>query len=465
MAGSARAPRMKTALLIDEDRMVRESLARWLRQAGLAVIEAADGETGRELALTHKPDLILCDQLAPRCNGFQLCRFLRAQPGPHSRARFVLTGSSAYGADRQGAVEAGADEHLVKPISEQDLARLLGIFRGEGNTTLAALPRSARKGPGPSAPSGGGSIPPGPARVRFWGVRGSLPTPGPSTVHYGGNTSCVEVRADGELIILDAGTGLRGLGLSLAAEFKGAPLAMTLLISHTHWDHIQGLPFFDAAYNPANQLRILGYEGAQAGLHAVLSSQMESPYFPVGFQQMPGRITIEELKDDAFCIGPVEVKTIFLNHPGVCVGYRLNTSGGAVAYLPDNEPYQRYKFHTGQPEIAGSTEFLRYAQRMDERLADFVRGAEVLILDSQYDLEEYQSRVGWGHGCVDDAVALALQADVKRLYLFHHDPSHNDEKITRMAEWGRAFVAALHESLQVDAAREGLEVALPPAPK
>jgi len=133
--------------------------------------------------------------------------------------------------------------------------------------------------------------------------------------------------------------------------------------------------------------------------------------------------------------------------------------------LPDNEPYQRYKFHTGQPDIAGSTEFLRYAQRMDERLADFVRGAEVLILDSQYDLEEYQSRVGWGHGCVDDAVALALQADVKRLYLFHHDPSHNDEKITRMAEWGRAFVAALHESLQVDAAREGLEVVLPPAPK
>jgi len=455
---------MKTALLIDEDRVVRESLAQWLRQAGLAVIEAADGETGRDLALTHKPDLILCDQLAPRCNGFQLCRFLRAQPGPHTRALFVLTTSGGFGVDRHGAVEAGADEYLVKPVLEQDLERLLEKFRGSGNTTVF-LPRPAKKGPGPSAPAGPGAIPPGPATVRFWGVRGSLPTPGPSTVHYGGNTSCVEVRADGQLIILDAGTGIRGLGLSLAAEFKGVPLSMTLLISHTHWDHIQGLPFFDAAYNPANKLRIVGYEGAQAGLHTALSSQMESPYFPVGFQQLPGHITIEEMKDASFFIGPVEVKTIFLNHPGVCVGYRLNTSGGAIAYLPDNEPFQRYKYHTGQPEVAGSTEFLRYAQRMDERLADFIRGSEVLILDSQYDLGEYQSRAGWGHGCVDDAVALAAQAEVKRLFLFHHDPSHNDDKITQMAEWGRAFVAALHVTMQVEAAREGLQVVLQPAPK
>jgi phosphoribosyl 1,2-cyclic phosphodiesterase/ActR/RegA family two-component response regulator len=452
---------VNTALLIDEDHVVRESLARWLRQAGFAVIEAADGEAGLDLAVERKPDLILCDQLAPRCNGFQLCRNLRARDDLFPRAMIILTTSGGFGVDRHGAVAAGADEYVVKPILEHDLARLLDVFRGHGETTLSTLPRAARKGPVAVAPSS--VVPPGLVSVRFWGVRGSLPTPGPATVHYGGNTSCIEVRADGEIIILDAGTGIRGLGLNLGKEFKGVPLSMTLLISHTHWDHIQGLPFFDAAYNPANKLRILGYEGAQAGLHTVLSSQMESPYFPVGFQQLPGHITIEELKDSTFSIGQVEVKTMFLNHPGVCVGYRLNTSAGAIAYLPDNEPYQRYKFHTGQPEVASSTEFLQYGRRMDERLTEFVRGAEVLILDSQYDLTEYQTRVGWGHGCVDDAVALATNADVKRLYLFHHDPSHNDEKVTQMAEWGRAFVATLNEPLQVDAAREGLEIVLRPA--
>ena len=403
---------MKTALLIDGDQVVRESLARWLRQAGLAVLEAADGEAGLVLALAKKPDLIFCDQVAPRCNGFQLCRFLREQPGGLARVKIVLTTSSGYGVDRQGAVAAGADEQLIKPISQYDLARLLEIFQGGGETSfttiLTAAPRRAKKGPDPSAPSSEAVIPPGPMTVRFWGVRGSLPTPGPSTVHYGGNTSCVEVRADGQLIILDAGTGIRGLGLNLAREFKDLPLSMTLLISHTHWDHIQGFPFFDAAYNPKNKLRVLGYEGAQAGLLAVLSSQMESPYFPVGLGQMPGHITIEELKDSTFYLGPVEVKTIFLNHPGVCVGYRLNAGGGSVAYLPDNEPYQRYKFHTGDPEIAGSTEFMAYGRRMDEKLVDFVRGADVLIIDSQYDYAEYQTRVGWGHGCVSSVCSCSI---------------------------------------------------------
>jgi phosphoribosyl 1,2-cyclic phosphodiesterase len=342
---------------------------------------------------------------------------------------------------------------------------MLDTFRGGGGGTTFTTITTQHRRPRPSQePAGGVVIPPGPMTVRFWGVRGSLPTPGPSTVYYGGNTSCVEVRADGQLIILDAGTGIRGLGLRLAAEFKDTPLSMNLLISHTHWDHIQGLPFFDAAYNPKNKLRILGYEGAQAGLLSLLSGQMESPYFPVGLQQMPGHIVVEELKDSTFHIGPVEVKSIFVNHPGVCVGYRVNTSCGSVAYLPDNEPYQRYKYHTAHPEFAGSTEFLAYGQRMDQKLADFVREVDVLILDAQYDLTEYQTRVGWGHGCVDDAVALAVQGNVKRLFLFHHDPSHDDEKVTRMVEWGRQFVTTLKESVKVDAAREGLEIILKPRP-
>src|SRR5438094_5382223 len=150
-------------------------------------------------------------------------------------------------------------------------------------------------------------------RVKFWGVRGSIPTPGPTTIRYGGNTSCVEVRAAGEILILDAGTGLRLLGQQLAGEFNGQPLNLTLMLTHTHWDHIQGLPFFLPVYQPQNSIRVLGYEGARAGLATVLAAQMEVPFFPVSWSDLPGTIKIEELKKMQFSIGKVRVHAKFLN--------------------------------------------------------------------------------------------------------------------------------------------------------
>lgn len=170
--------------------------------------------------------------------------------------------------------------------------------------------------------------------VRFWGVRGSIPTPGPSTVHYGGNTSCVEVRADGQIIILDAGTGLRLLGLSLVAEFNSKPLDITLLLTHTHWDHIQGLPFFLPVYRANNHLHILGYEGARHGLNNVLTEQMEAPFFPIGLRQVPSNVCIEELKEMSFTVGPVRAKACFAHHPGTCVGYRLLRRRARFAFFP-----------------------------------------------------------------------------------------------------------------------------------
>jgi phosphoribosyl 1,2-cyclic phosphodiesterase/ActR/RegA family two-component response regulator len=456
---------MKTALLIDEDRILRHSLALWLRQADWLVLEADDGETGRAMAVEHKPALILCDMQAPRCNGFQLCRFLRTKPEILPGVKIVVTASGGYDVDLNTALQAGADECLIKPILHSSILRLLRTIHEEREDRQANAPRR----PPPRhedhfPPLPAGAIPDGQALVRFWGVRGSIATPGAATLRYGGNTACVEVRADGQLIILDAGTGIRPLGLSLAQEFKGIPLSLTVLISHTHWDHIQGFPFFAAAYNPANRLRILGYEGAREGLLGALSSQMESPYFPIGWQQLPGNISLQELRLPEFYIGPIKVETMNLNHPGICIGYRLNTSAGAIAYLPDNEPFQRYKYHAEHKAHTGTTEILKFARRMDQRLIDFIRGAEVLIIDAQYDATEYETRVGWGHGCVDDVVALALNANVKRLYLFHHDPTHDDAKLDSMAEWARQFVAALGDPLLVEAAREGSEVVLK-APK
>ncbi len=291
-------------------------------------------------------------------------------------------------------------------------------------------------------------------RIKFWGVRGSVPTPGPTTVHYGGNTSCVELRADGQIIILDAGTGLRLLGRELLAEFVGQPLQLTLLLTHTHWDHIQGLPFFMPVYRPQNRLHILGYEGARHGLEVVLTGQMASPFFPVGLRELPANVRIEELKKRSFNIGPVRVRVGAAHHPGKCVGYRLFTSAGSVAFFPDNELY---------PENGAPRTPRRRARSDNQPMIDFLRGSDVLIMDTQFDAEEYQQHTGWGHGCLDAVVALALQARVKMLFLFHHDPNHDDKKVSGMLAHARKLIADRKGALRVEAAREGMSIELPAA--
>jgi phosphoribosyl 1,2-cyclic phosphodiesterase len=270
-------------------------------------------------------------------------------------------------------------------------------------------------------------------------VRGSIPTPGPKTVRYGGNTTCLEVRCGSKIIILDAGSGLRNLGIALRKEFKVRPLKLTLLLSHTHWDHIQGLPFFAPLYQANCRLLILGPEGAKKSLAAVVTGQMESTYFPVPFSRLPSNITIEEHKRFDLSVGPVRVRALRANHPGVTVGYRLETPGGSLVFFPDTEP-----------RPGGD----------DRDMIEFLRGADVLVLDSQYDRAEYARHAGWGHGCLDDSVALALKAGVKHLILFHHDPEHDDKKMDFFVRHARRLVARARGKMKVDAARERLTLRL-----
>jgi phosphoribosyl 1,2-cyclic phosphodiesterase len=322
-------------------------------------------------------------------------------------------------------------------------------------TELLALLELWQLGPTADAAGGGANVA---ATVRFWGVRGSIPTPGPTTVMYGGNTSCVEVRTGGEIIILDAGTGLRSLGRALAAEFKDRPLNLTLLLTHTHWDHIHGLPYFLPIYQPNTRVRILGYEGARQGLASVLLAQMESPYFPIGLDKLPSTVAIEELHQLDFQVGPVRVQACPANHPGICMGYRLSTPGGSVAFFPDNETGFAHWSLPPQPE--GTPPGGLPPWNHDERLAGFLTDVNLLIMDAQYTVAEYQSHTGWGHGCVDDVVALALKARARQLLLFHHDPDHDDAQVARMVERARDLVAERHGTLTVEAAREGLVVEL-----
>ena len=431
---------MKTILLIDDDEICRTPAAELLRRSHWRVFEAEDGECGLQMAVLHRPDVILCDLLMPRVNGYQVCRAVREHAELRHTKIIVVTGRD-YAADRKSAVEAGAHDYLVKPLEFAALKE--AIARVLPSSANHQEPQGAEPAV-PPAPGGG-------ARLKFWGVRGSIPAPGEATRHFGGNTSCVELRADGEHIICDAGSGIRPLGLALAEEADGKPLDLTLLITHAHWDHIQGFPFFVPAYDPNTRLRILGYEGATEGLRTTLAGQMESPYFPLALDEMPGNIEFEELKEMQFQIGPVLVDACFTNHPGVCVGYRFQTSGGVIVYMPDNETVARH--------AADSAAHM--PSTMDADIVEFIRDADVLILDAQYDAKEYRAHIGWGHGCVDEVVAMAASANVQRLYLFHHDPAHDDRTISSMVMHARELAKAVGSPMRIEAAREGEVVALP----
>lgn len=271
-----------------------------------------------------------------------------------------------------------------------------------------------------------------PLTVRIRGVRGSIPSPGPGTVRYGGNTSCVELRCADAVLILDAGSGIRDLGDDLLREFGSRMMSASLLVSHTHWDHIQGFPFFAPLYQPEQHLSVLAAAGQGARLEQALRNQMHASHFPIELEQMHGLSRIEELAEDRTCVGPFAIRTTGTNHPGGCAAFRIEANGVSVVYAPDHEPYQSV---TAQ-----------------EAFTEFVRDSDLLILDTQYTAEEYGLRVGWGHGCLPDSVQLAMDANVRRLLLFHHDPAHDDEQIDLMVIAARALAAG--SKLQIDAAAE-----------
>ncbi|HET6406740.1 MAG TPA: response regulator, partial [Chthoniobacteraceae bacterium] len=430
---------MRTILLIDDDEACRVPAAELLRRDDWNVLEAEDGGAGLDLAVKNRPDVILCDLLMPRVNGYQVCRAVREHLELRHTKIIVVTGRD-YASDRKSAEEAGADGYIVKPLEIPKLKELLGRLMPDQSADDGAPT------PLPTNASGAdGSL------IRFWGVRGSIPSPGQATVFFGGNTSCVEIRTGGRIIVLDAGSGIRPLGLSLLEEFPNESIDVTLLITHTHWDHIQGFPFFSPAYDSRNRIRIYGYEGAMAGLRSTLAGQMESPYFPVALSEMPGNLNIVELGDMSFNLHGLRVESCFTNHPGVCVAYKLYTPDGVIVFMPDNETKR------GSVSSAGGAVC---PDPSEKPLADFIRGTDVLIMDSQYTADEYQTHIGWGHGCIDEVIRMATQTGVKRLYTFHHDPAHDDRCVSGMLMHARQLVEAAGSGLIVEAAREGMEVSL-----
>ncbi len=289
-------------------------------------------------------------------------------------------------------------------------------------------------------------------RVQFWGTRGSLAKPGPTTLRYGGNTSCVEVRtADGTLIIFDCGTGAHGLGQELLASGEH-PLRGHLLISHTHWDHIQGFPFFAPLFNLGNEFDIYAPGGLGHDLETTLAGQMEYRYFPVTLAQLAAAIRYHDLVEGSFAIGGVRVVTQYLNHPALSLGYRVEADGAVVVYSSDHEPHAPH--HPEAGSVRAGDPCALWVHQEDRRHVEFLAGADLVIHDAQYTVEEYQKKVGWGHGPAEWAVDYAVAAGAKRLALYHHDPLRDDAAVDRLLESCRQRAAA-SGGLEVFAAAEG----------
>jgi CheY-like chemotaxis protein/phosphoribosyl 1,2-cyclic phosphodiesterase len=290
-------------------------------------------------------------------------------------------------------------------------------------------------------------------RVRFWGTRGSLPKPGPTTLRYGGNTSCVEVRtADGTLIVLDCGTGAHGLGLALC-ESAAQPVRGHLLITHTHWDHIQGFPFFAPLFARGNEWDIYAPGGLGQQLEATLAGQMEYTYFPVTLSQCGAAIRFHDLSEQGFEIGHVRITPRYLNHPALALGYRLETDGAVLVYAVDHEPHARDRAGPAAAARDGSP-----VHREDQRHVEWLAGADLVIHDAQYTVEEYPQRTNWGHTPAEWAVDYALAARAKRLALFHHDPQREDGALDSLVDACRQRAAG--GGLDVFAAAEGQVVEL-----
>jgi len=294
--------------------------------------------------------------------------------------------------------------------------------------------------------------------VRFWGTRGSIPTPGSHTVRFGGNTSCVEVRtAEGHIFIFDCGTGARPLGEALMAP-PVAPVSASILFSHTHWDHIQGFPFFAPAFEPRNTIAVYGPHDGRRSLRDTLARQMELSYFPLEMSQLPATLSYTDLGEGAHTIAGTRIVAQYLNHPAVTLGYRVEADGAAVVYACDHEPFGGALWRTDA--APGPLESILHEG--DRRHAHFLADADLVIHDAQYTPEEYRWRKSWGHSTFEYVVELACTAGVKRLALTHHDPSHDDAVVAEIERRARAVAERRRSPIEVFCAFEGCRARVEP---
>ena len=410
---------MKTVLVVDDDHSALTIASKRLQAEGVRTLTADDGADGLRMLKEHRPDVVVLDLMMPKMHGYTLIQKIRNDPDL-GHVRILVTSSKTYSSDIERTRRLGADRYLSKPYDLQEFWATVAELLGDTQP---------------------------PFTIRFWGTRGSIATPGQATNKYGGNTACTEVRCGEQLLILDAGTGIRMLGLSLLHEFQQKPIKGHIFVGHTHWDHIQGFPFFAPAFSPANEFTIYSLHGAEKPLHKVFRGQMDGDYFPVLLSEMKAKLNFCELESDVH-LGETNVSFIFLNHPGLAVGFRISFAGRSLVYLSDHETFGRLSPQGPSPNP------------LDMEIERFAENADLLICEAQYTEEEYAQKKGWGHSTFLDALERAAQAKVKRLAIFHHDPSHDDAFLDRIQEFCQKTITDRNYAFSCFLAQEGTTIEL-----
>lgn len=398
----------KRILIVDDDPAIGSFIELIVRREGYEVKLVESAINLESVVGEFAPALIISDLMMPGRDGISLCRSLKSNPQT-SGIQILLLSAKSFDSDKRAALNAGAAGYLVKPIR---VPELINAIKMALSTDIA---------------------------VKVWGCRGSIPTPERIDTKYGNNTPCISVDVPGHgLLIFDAGTGFRLLGHSLA---KSSLRRLSLFLTHFHWDHIFGLPFFAPFYMPGNEIHIYAPADSTDALTEKIEKQMGGDYFPVSIEAFRAAVKFHALHQEKIEVEDVTLSTSYAFHPGTTLMYRVDVGNQSLVYAPDNEILPE----SVEPEISG--EALKFAQ--------FAAGASLLIHDCTYSRPQYEARRGWGHTCGAMLAAVAKQANVKRVLLFHHDPDSSDQQVEAIHQEFKEALAKGGADIPSEAASEG----------
>jgi len=439
----------KRLLIADPSPVTTQSI---LHDPKAAEYEIETAETGQECIRKiedNPPDLVIIDLMIPHLHGVEILKMLKENPATR-HVGVIIMSYHVMVQNYHAAIEEGAAYFLAKPFESAELFSLIASYF-EG--TLKPAPfcmKSGRKEdqhhcyhPIPSTIN---------SYIRFWGTRGSNPVSGPQYVRYGGNTSCLEIRHQNELIIIDAGTGIRELGESIHLEDNQT---IHLFLSHTHWDHITGFPFFSPLYKKSCNIVIWAPVGFEKNTKELFTNMLAYAYFPVRLDEMKAKVTFKELRDDhPISIGDVTIGCHFTNHPGPTVGFKIKVPSKTISYITDNEVLLGYHGHPN--EIHLKHPFLE----PHLTLINFLKGCDLIIHEAQYFPEEYYRKIGWGHSSMPNATVLMKYTGCKNWVITHHDPNHKDKDLQTKAQLHQDILRECNLDIQIQIAYDGLLIPL-----